>query len=107
MCLGIPMQVTKVEDSMFARCDGRNGSQRINTMLIEEVKVGDWLLTFLDSARELIDAERAEMINAALNALERVAAGQSDLDDCFADLIGREPQLPDFLRPDFEKKDAL
>ena len=106
MCLGIPMQVTAVED-MFAWCEGRNGRQRINTMLLEEVKVGDWLLTFLDSARELIDAERAAMINSALNALERVADGQVDLDDCFADLIGREPQLPDFLRPDFAKKDVL
>jgi len=104
MCIGIPMQVVSVEDDMFAWCDGRNGHRRINTMLVSTVQPGDWLLTFLDSAREAIDAERAAMINSALDALERVAAGQTDLDDCFADLIGREPQLPDFLRPDFVQK---
>lgn len=97
------MQVAEVED-MFAWCSGRNGRKRINTMLLGVVQPGDWLLTFLDSAREAIDAERAAMINSALDALERVAAGQDDLDDCFADLIGREPQLPDFLRPDLVRK---
>ena len=89
---------------MFVWCDGRNGRKRINTMLIDAVQPGDWLLTFLDSAREAIDAERAAMINSALDALERVAAGDNNFDDCFADLIGREPQLPDFLRPDFAQK---
>jgi hydrogenase assembly chaperone HypC/HupF len=104
MCIGIPMQVVAVEDEMFVWCDGRNGRKRINTMLVNTVQPGDWLLTFLDSARESIDAERAAMINSALDALERVAAGQNDVDDCFADIIGREPQLPDFLRPDFVQK---
>ena len=59
------MQVLEVED-MYAWCDGRNGRKRINTMLIGEVRSGDWLLTFLESAREAIDAERAALINSAL-----------------------------------------
>ncbi len=92
------MQVIEVEDDMFVWCDGRNGRKRINTMLINAVQPGDWLLTFLDSAREAIDAERAAMINSALEGLERVAAGQDDFEECFADLINREPQLPEFLR---------
>jgi len=104
MCIGIPMQVVSVENDMFVWCDGRNGCTRINTMLVDKVQPGDWLLTFLDSAREAIDAERAAMINSALDALNRVAAGDHNFDDCFADLIGREPQLPDFLRPDFAPK---
>lgn len=98
MCIGIPMQVMEVED-MFAWCEGRNGRVRINTMLTGDVRQGDWLLTFMDSAREVIDAGRAALINSALEALDRVAAGETDFDDCFADLIGREPQLPDFLQP--------
>lgn len=92
------MQVTEVED-LFAWCEGRNGRMRINTMLVGDVRPGDWLLTFMDSAREAIDAGRAALINSALEALDRVAAGETDFDDCFADLIGREPQLPDFLQP--------
>jgi hydrogenase assembly chaperone HypC/HupF len=99
MCLGIPMQVIQTE-GVFAWCDGRNGRQRINTMLVGDVVPGQWLLTFLDTAREAIDAERAALIDSALNALDRVAAGNGNFDDCFADLINREPQLPDFLRKD-------
>jgi hydrogenase assembly chaperone HypC/HupF len=106
MCIGIPMQVIEVEDELFAWCDGRNGRKRINTMLINAVKPGDWLLTFLDSAREAIDDERAAQISSALEGLERVAAGQ-DFDDCFADLINREPQLPEFLRPVSVQKEKL
>jgi hydrogenase assembly chaperone HypC/HupF len=107
MCIGIPMQVTEVEDDLFAWCDGRNGRRRINTMLIDAVQPGDWLLTFLDSAREAIDAERAIMINSALDGLERVAAGQDNFEECFADLINREPQLPDFLRPASIQKEKV
>jgi hydrogenase assembly chaperone HypC/HupF len=107
MCIGIPMRVVEVEDEYFVWCDGRNGRMRINTMLIDAVQPGDWLLTFLDSAREAIDDERAAMINAALTGLERVAAGQDDFEECFADLINREPQLPEFLRPVSVQKEKL
>lgn len=99
MCLGIPMQVVEVE-GVFAWCNGRNGRRRINTMLLGDVTPGQWLLTFLDTAREAIDAERAALIDSALNALDLVVAGKDNFDDCFADLINREPQLPDFLRKD-------
>lgn len=97
MCLGIPMQVVAIE-GVFAVCDSRNGRSRINTMLLDDVLPGQWLLTFLDTAREAIDAERAQMIDAALDALSVVADGGTNFDDCFPDLIGREPQLPDFLK---------
>jgi hydrogenase assembly chaperone HypC/HupF len=100
------MQVIEIEDDMFVWCDGRNGRTRVNTMLVDKVKPGDWLLTFLDCAREAIDSSRASMINSALEALERVAAGQNNFDDCFADLVNREPQLPDFLRPEFIQKES-
>lgn len=99
MCLGIPMQVVATE-GVFAWCEGRNGRSRINTMLLDGVAPGQWLLTFLDSAREVIDAERAAQVNAALDALDLISSGRDDFDACFADLIGREPQLPDFLRKD-------
>lgn len=103
MCVAIPMQVCET-DGVFAWCDGRNGRQRINTMLVGNVRPGDWLLTFLDSAREIVDAEHAALVNSALDALERAAAGE-DFEDCFADLVNREPQLPDFLRPDNGQKE--
>jgi len=99
MCLGIPMQVVAVEGA-FAWCQGRHGRSRINTLLVGEVLPGQWLLTFLDMARETIDDQRAAQIEAALDALSLIAAGEADIDRCFADLVGREPQLPEFLRKD-------
>lgn len=97
MCLGIPMRVVSVE-GVHAWCEGRNGRARINTMLLDGVEPGQWLLTFLDGAREVIDAERAALVNAALDALQLAVSGADGIDACFADLVGREPQLPDFLR---------
>ena len=96
MCLGIPVQVVESGD-YYASCRGRNGNCVVDLSLVGPQSVGTWLLTFLDAAREVIPAERAEAINAALNALDAVNAGETDLSAFFADL-DREPQLPEFLR---------
>lgn len=66
MCIGIPMQVIEA-DGRFALCEGRGERRRINTALVGEVVPGDWLLVFLDDAREPIDADRAAEVNAALD----------------------------------------
>ena len=51
------------------------------------------------TAREIIDADRARQIDRALGALEAALAGDlSDIDAAFPDLVGREPQLPEYLR---------
>jgi hydrogenase expression/formation protein HypC len=56
-------------------------------------------LTFLDAGREVIDAQRAAMVNAALDGLQAVSeGGEVNLDLFFADLVNREPTLPEFLR---------
>ncbi|UCV28308.1 HypC/HybG/HupF family hydrogenase formation chaperone [Ferribacterium limneticum] len=96
MCLGIPVQVIECGEH-FARCAGRNGEVRVDLSLVGQQLPGVWLLTFLEAAREVIDAERADAINAALNALEAAHSGETDFSAFFADLE-REPQLPDFLR---------
>jgi hydrogenase assembly chaperone HypC/HupF len=94
------MQVIEVHENS-ALCAGRNGRQLINTMLLEQVEVGQWLLTFLDAGREVIDAERAALVDAALDGLQAVSAGgEVNLDLFFADLVNREPTLPEFLRKD-------
>lgn len=100
MCLGIPTQVLEVNENT-ALCEGRNGRQLINTMLVGKVEVGQWLLTFLDAGREIIDAEQAALVNDALDGLQAVAdGGEIDMDRFFGDLVNREPQLPEFLRKD-------
>ncbi|MDR2220618.1 MAG: HypC/HybG/HupF family hydrogenase formation chaperone [Methylobacillus sp.] len=97
MCISIPMRVVELEGTTVW-CEGRNGRARVDTLLVGAVSPGDWLLVYFGSAREIIDAERAAQVNAALDALDRIAAGQNDFDDCFADLTNGEPQLPEFLR---------
>ena len=66
MCIGIPMQVIEA-DGRFALCEGRGERRRIHTALVGDVAPGDWLLVFLDDARESIDAARAAEVNAALD----------------------------------------
>ncbi|MCB1955265.1 MAG: HypC/HybG/HupF family hydrogenase formation chaperone [Rhodocyclaceae bacterium] len=98
MCLGIPMQV--IEGGMQADCRDAHGAvHRVDMLLVGPQPAGAWLLTYLGAAREVIDARRAADIGRALSALEQLSAGmQPDLDAAFADLLEREPQLPEFLR---------
>jgi hydrogenase expression/formation protein HypC len=57
---------------------------------------GAWLLTFLDSARQVLAEEDARRIDAALDALDAVLRGEApDVDSLFADLVNREPPRPD------------
>lgn len=74
MCIGIPMQVINAEPG-FAQCAGRGELRRVSTLLIGDCAAGDWLLVFLDDARERIDAARAEEVNATLDILQHVLQG--------------------------------
>lgn len=97
MCVGIPMQVTVLEGDS-AWCEGRGQRLRVDTRLIGAPSLGDWVLVFHGVAREALDAGRAAGISAGLDALEAALRGETDLDRHFADLVDREPQLPEHLR---------
>ena len=97
MCLGLPMQVIEC-NGYVALCQGRGGRRQLDLALVGAQPPGTWLLAFIDSAREVIDAERAAQINAALDGLEAVMAGASDISSHFADLFDRTPELPAHLR---------
>lgn len=75
MCIGIPMQVLALEPG-HAICAGRGERRRVRTALVGEPRPGDWLLVFLDSAQERIPAERAREVDATLDLLAAVQAGQ-------------------------------
>lgn len=102
MCLALPMQVIRMEGTTVL-CQGRNGVERLDTLLTGALEPGQWVLGFLGAAREVIDAERATQVEDALVALESILHGRGNNDAlihaAFADLIDREPQLPEFLRP--------
>jgi hydrogenase expression/formation protein HypC len=68
------MQVLAVEPG-FAQVQGRGETRRIKTTLIGDCMVGDWLLAFIDDAREIISAARAEEVNATLDLLQAVMDG--------------------------------
>ena len=96
MCIGIPMQVVSAADGMGI-CEGRGERQRLNLMLVGDLPPGTWVLAFQGAAVRVLAADEAARTNAALDALAAVEAG-GDVDAFFADLVGREPQLPDHLK---------
>ena len=93
------MQVAEPGD-YHAVCEGREGRRLIDLALVGPQPAGTWLLTFAGAAREVLDAESARRIDLALETLARVLAGEAgDIQAGFADLVGREPQLPAYLNP--------
>lgn len=65
------MQVQSLEPG-FANVTGRGELRRVNTALVGECSVGQWLLVFLSDAREILDVQRAAEVNAALDLLDAV-----------------------------------
>lgn len=105
MCLGIPMRV--VESGPFnATCEGMGRRAEIDMRLVGPQPEGAWVLTFLDAAREVIDADEAAKIADALSALQFAMQGDAPPEHLFADLVDREPELPDFLKPAEPQKGA-
>ena len=75
MCIGIPMQVLSSEPG-HAQCFGRDELRRVRTALVGDVREGEWLLIFLDSAQERLSEQRAQEINATLDLLAAALQGQ-------------------------------
>lgn len=80
MCIGIPMKVIRVEPG-HAWVAGRGGVRRVDTALVGEVSEGDWLLTFLEAARERISEERAAEVNAVLDLVQGALEGEPSATD--------------------------
>lgn len=79
MCIGIPMRVCAVEPG-HAWVEGRGERRRVNTALVGEPAVGEWLLIFLEGARERLDDERAAEVNAALDLIEGALSPTAGID---------------------------
>jgi len=96
MCLGIPMRIV-ASDEFSAQCEYGDALRTISLVLVGPQAPGTWLLTHLDSAVRVITHEEARLIQSALAGLARAREGH-DIDAYFADLVGREPTLPEHLR---------
>jgi hydrogenase expression/formation protein HypC len=97
MCIGIPMTVIKCDD-MGAICDRRGQYHQVSMLLIGYKPAGTKVLVHIDTAIRELGEDEARLIDDALDGLAAAVEGR-DFEHLFADLIGREPQLPDHLIP--------
>jgi hydrogenase assembly chaperone HypC/HupF len=97
MCVGLPMQIVETRGRHALARFGAE-TREIDLALVGPQAVGAWVLVFLDAAREVITAEQAQKTHDALKAVALVMAGETSMDHLFADLVDREPQLPEHLR---------
>lgn len=98
MCLGLPMTVIET-DGISALCEFRGEQRRVSMLLLSNPPAGSRVLVYIDTAIRLLDEEEARLIADAILGLGAALNGE-DCDRFFADLIDREPQLPEHLRHD-------
>lgn len=96
MCLGLPMTIIET-DGMSALCEYGGERRRVSVMLLSDPPVGAKVLVYIDSAIRLLDDQEARLIADAIEGLGAAFKGD-DFERFFADLVGREPQLPEHLR---------
>lgn len=97
MCIGTPLQVVECDGS-FAWCEADAVRERLDMMLVGEQPVGTWVLGFHGAARQVLGEQEAAHARAGRQALAAALSGSGNIDDFFADLVGREPQLPAHLK---------
>ena len=88
----------------YAVCQRGDEQHLVDPILVGKPEIGTWVLTFLDTAREIISPEhikQADFWNLYQVVVQLpillTLQGDYDVDYLFADLVNREPQLPDFL----------
>ena len=107
MCVGLPQQVVD-SNGFVAICEGEGRLSEVEMGLVGPQPPGTWVMTFLGSARQVLDEQTARRILDARQALQRIRSGETNVDDLFADLVNREPELPDGVqRPASERSKSL
>jgi hydrogenase expression/formation protein HypC len=96
MCLGVPMEVIEGDD-VTALCARGDEQRRVSMLLLGRQQIGAKVLVHIDTAVRVLDEEEAEQIGRALDGLAAALRGE-EFESAFADLIDREPQLPEHLR---------
>lgn len=64
----------------IALCEGRNGVEEVNMMLVGVQEEGTWVLNYLGSAREVISEDDAQKIDKALDGLAKIMNGAEEID---------------------------
>ncbi len=96
MCVGVPLRLTAVDGIVGHALNG-DAPEAVDLSLIPEARPGDWVLGFLGTAHAVLAEDEALKIRAALQGLQSLMQG-GGLGNAFADLDGRDPQLPPHLQ---------
>lgn len=75
MCLAIPVQIKEILDENTAVAEISGLKKTISTALLDDVKVGDYVILHVGYALQKIDPEEAKK-TLALFASEETAAGE-------------------------------
>jgi len=73
MCLGIPAKVTHIQSSGEGKVDYLGTKVRVNFSLLEDVKLGDWVIVHAGFAISKLDEEEAQ---ETLSLLREIAKEQ-------------------------------
>lgn len=98
MCIGLPMTVT-TGDEVVATVEGMGETRVVSALLVGALSPGTAVLVHHNAIVRVLDPDEVEPIRMALRALTVALDGGGDVDALFPDLAGREPPLPEHLRP--------
>ena len=73
MCLGIPAKVIQIDESKFGKVDYLGTKVKTNFSLLENIKIGDWVIVHAGFAISALDEEEAQ---ETLSLLREIAASQ-------------------------------
>lgn len=71
MCLGIPAKVTEIDDSHLGKVDYLGTKVKTNFTLLDNVKLGDWVIVHAGFAITKLDEEEAK---ETLSMLREIAS---------------------------------
>jgi hydrogenase expression/formation protein HypC len=73
MCLGIPAKVVQIDESKLGKVDYLGTKVKTNLSLLENIKVGDWVIVHAGFAISVLDEEEAQ---ETLSLLREITAAQ-------------------------------
>lgn len=75
MCLGIPAKIIQIEESKQGKVDYLGTKVKTNFTLLEDIKVGDWVIVHAGFAISKLDEEEAK---ETLSLLRELASKQEE-----------------------------
>jgi len=73
MCLGIPAKIIQIDETKQGKVDYLGTKVKTNFSLLENIKVGDWVIVHAGFAISALDEEEAQ---ETLSLLREIAAAQ-------------------------------